>query len=1547
MIYIDHAEPERLAEPIPTIAAPAESPEPELPSSPPLPLRSLSLLKESDEYPSPAFIKRARVSYGSLFEDGLDIFEDDGGVRGRGRKRTRFGRDSNAWRYSSQSRSPEPEPQPDEDAPGARLSSPSPLPPRMTDEASQTLDTSLPPTTTALMPDLLVPPQEEKLSVPQTVDHRQDMETELSFEPPTMAGPEVGILGELPAVAKHPALEANSLFGTFAPSTTVTSGFSMYGHEAVAPVDHGTSIAEQVRFTFSHEPHFTGPPAQENALPDSGYPREVPYPASYLDQPSISGYPEPPSLAHHGLPQPEHPDDGMDYDILPTVPIAESFENDRWDVATQSKDYNPVEGGHFGTDALAEGHRITGAEEESLHSSDIPPATVPPGFSSYSSQKQPPIIEVIDSDSEFESGEPDTALIQNEETYRGSDDEVGVEDEDEAVYDEDGEPLEDGDYDQREYASVSDDYSGSSDEENEVEREIKERYPIGDTLDEEEEDYSSDPGEGEEGEEYDEEEDYASEEEPPQPSGPPPPPASKEPIVIDLLDSSDEEDAPEPAPPPPPKQVEREEEGEEAAVALEQMGGEDSDEEAEGEEDEEEQISEDEEPESEELEDEEPEDDQPDDGQDDDEHVELDLVQYDVELPRDKHDNQAQTTPHPKPPVVLILTSSPVRESGIPQQEMPMLDHPPEDLAEGAEEDLVEDPTEDPMEESAEGPTEDVAEDPAVKDLDSLVEIQTVAYISEETRGGIMAQTQVIDFAMQHTELDRTSLSSPLAWIERFREAATDAPHESDLPTVDQSNGPADHRLRRETQQESVENLREELVESKETDDTQSRDKTKEEDESEARESLAEEDEDHPQPSEDSPGVSNLDEDVVMEEGATDEEASDDGLFARQPRRLSRADTDPDYVDHPDDELIPEEYEKDKVKDFAVLKTETKQPQPDLSPRSAALTAAKQIHEYQHLSSGLEEAQNSTDGQPHGEATENQQVERPPSPGVLETEGNLDAAQDASPMTTDRKTDASPAEENGTGNGTDQESQSLVSSGAITQPPPHPELGGKDDATRLDIVPAPPQPDASSESNEPREAGVSRSESNVLSSSPPQTRSFHTRSQSTQETGAASSSAQPEQSTQAASQEPVPAPSESQTSVARGPSDDVDMDIDVEYPQLPPVEGSVDVVMEERGEEGEDDLDSIPSPSAQLRDDMEGPQRDTAAGYEESLQSSSTIKELFPTSSPGPSQPQETPEELPRRRTRRRRALSKANAEEAMLPPQPLADEESVSEAGVEAEDAGRPQPNKSATPDPSVQFARQALAAKRARKALEPIGSSPRVMTRARSGSLQTTETTDDEADRSVALARASIASPSKGNSKKGGKGEKSATALKAELTKRLRTDLPECLPLKNLRNYVRKSISVVGIVTAEPSTPVRAKGGPREYVMSFNVTDVAIGPAHVVEVQLYRAHKDSLPVVKPGDGILLRNLQVQALTNKDFGLRSGNESAWAVYDVDDSPPQIKGPPLEDYDQYNDYMETLKAWYRSLGATAIEKVDKANQKIADANQQQQQQQQQQPHPAR
>ncbi|KAM0160244.1 hypothetical protein ACHAQE_004055 [Botrytis cinerea] len=92
--------------PTPATDLETENQIPEIPATP------VSLFKQVtsqnvEEYSSPAFLKRERISYGSMFEEGYDPFEvEDGSVRGKGRKRTRL---STSWRFTSRSPSPSPE----------------------------------------------------------------------------------------------------------------------------------------------------------------------------------------------------------------------------------------------------------------------------------------------------------------------------------------------------------------------------------------------------------------------------------------------------------------------------------------------------------------------------------------------------------------------------------------------------------------------------------------------------------------------------------------------------------------------------------------------------------------------------------------------------------------------------------------------------------------------------------------------------------------------------------------------------------------------------------------------------------------------------------------------------------------------------------------------------------------------------------------------------------------------------------------------------------------------------------------------------------------------------------------------------------------------------------------------------------------------------------------------------------------------------------------------------------------------------------------------
>ncbi|KAI6085933.1 hypothetical protein F4821DRAFT_239441 [Hypoxylon rubiginosum] len=240
---------------------------------------------------------------------------------------------------------------------------------------------------------------------------------------------------------------------------------------------------------------------------------------------------------------------------------------------------------------------------------------------------------------------------------------------------------------------------------------------------------------------------------------------------------------------------------------------------------------------------------------------------------------------------------------------------------------------------------------------------------------------------------------------------------------------------------------------------------------------------------------------------------------------------------------------------------------------------------------------------------------------------------------------------------------------------------------------------------------------------------------------------------------------------------------------------------------------------------------------------------------------------------------------------------------------------------DPSVQLARAANASRRNAKQQET--SSKKTPTQRKSLPAREIPTPEVE-DSSVQLARASL--------NKAASQAEELKETKITLMRHLRDELPDCTSLKVLRQHLQKKLDVIAVVMMQPPDPQRAKGGPREYMMSFTITDHSISPFGVVEVQLYRPHKDTLPVVKPGDVVLLRNFTVTSLQNKGFGLRTNDESSWAVFDRgEDQPAQIKGPPVEYGEKETAYVAHLRAWFNALDDKAREKLERANRKVVDA----------------
>ncbi|KAI0157762.1 hypothetical protein GGR57DRAFT_54191 [Xylariaceae sp. FL1272] len=246
---------------------------------------------------------------------------------------------------------------------------------------------------------------------------------------------------------------------------------------------------------------------------------------------------------------------------------------------------------------------------------------------------------------------------------------------------------------------------------------------------------------------------------------------------------------------------------------------------------------------------------------------------------------------------------------------------------------------------------------------------------------------------------------------------------------------------------------------------------------------------------------------------------------------------------------------------------------------------------------------------------------------------------------------------------------------------------------------------------------------------------------------------------------------------------------------------------------------------------------------------------------------------------------------------------------------------------DPSVHLARAANAAKRSTKSHHSPVNENRPHTRAFSAHRSPTP---DVEDASANLARASFNTSFNSQPPKE-EDSYTMTAVKLDLCRHLRDKLPDCVSLKVLRQHLTKSLDVIAVAVMEPSEPRRAKSGPREFIMSFTVTDHSIGPHAVVEVRISRPHLVSLPEVKSGDVVLLRNFQAISLAKKGFGLKSKKEgSSWAVFDRENEPAQIKGPPVEYGKSETHYVNQLRQWSSLLDEKARDKLETVNQKMIE-----------------
>lgn len=500
-------------------------------SSPSIALLSNLTDAEPTEYASPAFLKRARLSYGALFEGDDNASDEDGGTKGGARKRTKFGRKPNEWRYASQSRSPSPEPQhktpsrTGEAAVEVNLEHSKPSKPQTSDEGVQTMEVDLSPQPTRqhgapdkpsqvgtekheAPPREPSPPKEPpKPSAPSpkqaTTLVATDDETARPHSPRTakaaQLSPATAVtkkvfplqakgVGNATSTTRH-----SNLFGNVASSRN-DYDMPRFGRPIHSPVDGSFGLADQVRFGFSHVPETDHPsrPAAPQVMAaqprTEGVPATTPvsHLAPTLKEPSpVPKYQEMDSYI--GPAEQEMEDEARNPFAMATeAPAVETFgEGDQWAMATEDPSYNQVEGGHYGIDALEEGRRIT-VDEPAIRSDEIDVDKVPPGFASYGVGNMDEIAsESEDSEHDIDQSYiPGEDFVENEELEDELDDDVAVDDNDDQTYNSEGEIIEEGDYDQRIYNEPESDSDGLEDEKFMVEDEVYARDNHPDVIDE-------------------------------------------------------------------------------------------------------------------------------------------------------------------------------------------------------------------------------------------------------------------------------------------------------------------------------------------------------------------------------------------------------------------------------------------------------------------------------------------------------------------------------------------------------------------------------------------------------------------------------------------------------------------------------------------------------------------------------------------------------------------------------------------------------------------------------------------------------------------------------------------------------------------------------------------------------------------------------------------------------------------------------------------------------------------------------------------------------
>ncbi|KAI0471593.1 hypothetical protein GGR56DRAFT_81124 [Xylariaceae sp. FL0804] len=1467
-----------------------------------------------DEFESPAFIKRARLSYGSLFEGGYDIFEDDGGVKGQGRKRTKFGEHRSAWRYSSQSASPEPPKSPDGEAinPAEKPAESSPKP-AMADEACQTMEldaTTSPPTSTAIQKSDEVRPSTAQSQVPathfrETMTQRADQLLPMDSTDPADAT--ANTTSTAPTLFADPALDTNpfqsarqfppSIGASESPWNTAQNAFTpapssnpLFMHPQIVEEtfsgELGTPFPSQQMASF----HATGSRSQSHSPGRAGYISEYPDPVgSGGDEVGINVDEDHP--VHAAQPATIYPSlenvDEVVYGHLRDETSANYpssyLENTRvLPPSDADREAGPFSGVYSDVAHMARSSWATintpsqatampptgrlasrgGSTSDEAMGTDESDSAMPrtDGLASSDGSAPDQALVIDESDSDADPEPPpvaveDTVLNGRADALEMYED-AEVEDEVDTQFSDDDEPAYDademgGDYDARNYEGSEDDEDDIHDEDLR-DHDLEPAFDDGRSWEEGDEDESAiDESDREFDSEYDSQYDM-DEGEFEQQASQPRLISQSGPPVIDLISSSEDE--------------EESEEGTKAYDDGTGEEGEDVDDEADAEEDQE------------------------------------DVGEEGEELAATQSAQRGSYKLANELAASQVPNTSSASHAGLvlPEQQ-------------GVGDQLEMSPEYGPPAETAELRPEDTSIQSRVSEIFEPEEVATAASSQHDED--------------LHQVVDRT---------EEEREVSRNETPEDDVDEVAE-------QAHMDTDVQSTSAAPQELLESVLPDaPISSLDNTAEDIDGQQSAAIG----DHLSAAD---GLEMLSQVIEKESKAQqqappveyDEEPSDKDSSMSEVQVVD--DQDPVEIDHPafhDTHDTIDPLPNDSTVNITDVEAEG-QPQLDVgskepvaaAPSSPPLTHSfpSQIHEDQTETTLPESVAMQTDtfadqlptpsdtqARDVGSTTIATEIVEMEVDEVVETP--LQPTQSTVAQTLDDLLPTSKSVEHFTSltrvEVTEGSSQEL----------------GDGDQSNFEILEYPANLDP--HGGHPHEASPTlnsqtQADDDLVMSEHP----LGLSSQAGNEAGS-----QPLET----SQSTVQAVSASFWSQMEG-DEELQASI-LEDSQLDgPSMGMSDGDASGNGQLSSRVQDrSSRSPEIQPTQ-AEGPSSRISSRRWQGLGMPHSSGQSDATAS----QP-DTSVELARAANASRRSARRSEASSDISSSRRHTRLEAQRHASSEAEDS-------------SIQLARASL------NKLPPPANSSRRHTRLEARRHESSEAEDSSSQ----LTQASLHTLPKVKEDSG-----SMAAVKLNLVRQLAEQLPDCASLKVLRQHLTKSLDVIAVAMMQPPEPRRAAKGPREYLMSFTVTDHSIAEhdAHhhhhhhhdgggVAEVQLHRPHKDSLPAVRAGDVVLLRNFTVVALPGKGFGLQSNDASSWAVFEQQKqksqtSPPppknpttdeeqeeeeeeeedqeeprpaQIRGPPVEYDARETTYVAYLREWFGLLDDTARELLEVANRRIVDA----------------